>query len=265
MLSPAHIASSQIRSKRWIPTTRPLNFVEPSLGHKTRPTHTALRQLRQLLKDDIICFKTYQEWSIRISTLRSGLGPTSFWIFWDFGDFGSSRPQDTKFTTFELQIPFAFVSWEYWVYHNLMSSHLNLDSFRSKHVKILFIYVFVFLLWFDLCCLGSPTSSALRVLDIALPAVATSYPSMSTELNRPSHPSQLRFVLLKEELPARIFGWNGWNLGLAQGSVCSTLTYKTYKLRSFKSDHPYLSTFMCFHTSRLDTIDQYCLSSFIRL
>lgn len=24
--------------------------------------------------------------------------------------------------------------------------------------------------------------------------------------------------------------------------VCSTLTYKTYKLRSFKSDHPYLST-----------------------
>lgn len=123
-----------------------------------------------------------------------------------------------------------------------MSSHLNLDSFRSKHVKILFIYVFVFLLWFDLCCLGSPTSSALRVLDIALPAVATSYSSMSTELNRPSHPSQLRFVLLKKELPTRIFGWNGWNLGLAQGSVCSTLTYKTYKLRSFKSDHPYLST-----------------------
>ena len=147
-----------------------------------------------------------------------------------------------------------------WCHH--ISTLTVSDQNTSKYCLFMF---FVFLLWFDLCCLGSPTSSALRVLDIALPAVATSYPSMSTELNRPSHPSQLRFVLLKEELPARIFGWNGWNLGLAQGSVCSTLTYKTYKLRSFKSDHPYLSTFMCFHTSRLDTIDQYCLSSFIRL
>ena len=91
---------------------------------------------------------------------------------------------------------FAFVSWEYWVYH-LMSSHLNMSK------SCLFM---CFLLWFDLCCLGSPTSSALRVLEVALPAVATSYSSMSTELNRPSHPSQLRFVLLKEELPARIFG-----------------------------------------------------------
>ena len=264
MLSPAHIASSQIRSKRWIPTTRPLNFVEPSLGHKTRPTHTFLRQLRQLLKDDIICFKTYQEWS-RISILRSGLGPTSFWIFWDFGDFGSSRPQDNTEFTFELQIPFAFVSWVYWVYHNLMSSHLNLDSFRSKHVKILFIYVFVFLLWFDLCCLGSPTSSALRVLDIALPAVATSYPSMSTELNRPSHPSQFRFVLLKEELPTRIFVWNGWNLGLAQGSVCVCavlwLTRHTSWGHSKVITHTY-QRYVLPYLSRLDTIDQYCLSSF---
>ena len=136
MLSPAHIASSQIRSKRWIPTTRLLNFVEPSLGHKTRPTrHFSKATLATIERwyNLLICFKTYQEWS-RISTLRSGLGPTSFWIFWDFGDFGSSRPQDTKFTTFELQIPFAFVSWEYWVYHLMCT---------SQHVKILFIYVFV--------------------------------------------------------------------------------------------------------------------------
>ena len=171
----------------------------------------------------------------RISILRSGLGPTSFWIFWDFGDFGSSRPQDTKLTTFELQIPFCICELRV-LSVSSESSDVHISTCQNL------VYLRFFLLWFDLCCLGSPTSSALWVLDIALPAVATSYPSMSTELNRSSHSSQLRFVLLKEELPTRIFGWNGWNLGLAQGSVCSTLTYKTYKLRSFKSDHPYLST-----------------------
>ena len=251
MLSPAHIASSQIRSKRWIPTTRPLNFVEPSLGHKTRPTHTFLRQLRQLLKDDIICFKTYQEWS-RISILRSGLGPTSFWIFWDFGDFGSSRPQDNTEFTFELQIPFAFVSWVYWVYHNLMSSHLNLDSFRSKHVKILFIYCFCFF-----AVIWSLVVSALRrrlhfesltsLFPLSLPHIQACLQSWTD--HHIHHNSDL--CCSRKELPTRIFVWNGWNLGLAQGSVCVCAQYfdlQDIQVEVIQKWSPILINVMCFHT-----------------